>query len=75
MDTPTFLREKDLVGRPGEHGLVGFSRSTLWRRVADGTFPSPIKLSPGVTAWRHSDVLEWIADPTAYLTKSSNFLQ
>ncbi len=66
MNALTFLREKDLIGRPGQPGLINFSRSTLWRRVADGSFPPPIKLSPGITAWRHSEVLKWAADPAGY---------
>lgn len=66
MNTPTFLREKDLIGRSGQPSLINFSRSTLWRRVADGSFPAPIKLSPGVTAWRQSEVLEWAADPASF---------
>ncbi|WP_114469942.1 helix-turn-helix transcriptional regulator [Pseudorhodoferax soli] len=41
--------------------LVPFSKSTLWRRVTDRTFPPPVKLSPGVTAWRIEDVRRWMA--------------
>ncbi|UUZ49505.1 AlpA family phage regulatory protein [Massilia sp. B-10] len=31
-------------------------RATLWRWVAAGTFPKPVKLSPGVTAWDNDDL-------------------
>jgi predicted DNA-binding transcriptional regulator AlpA len=41
--------------------FVPFSKSTLWRRVIDRTFPPPVKLSPGVTAWRVEDVRRWMA--------------
>jgi predicted DNA-binding transcriptional regulator AlpA len=40
--------------------FVPFSKSTLWRRVKEGTFPAPVKLSPGVTAWRAEDIRSWI---------------
>ncbi len=42
--------------------FVPFSRSTLWRRVKDGSFPAPVKLSPKVTAWRVEDVRRWMAE-------------
>ncbi len=40
--------------------LVPFSKSTLWRRVKDGTFPKPLKLSNRVTVWRVEDIRQWI---------------
>lgn len=42
--------------------FVPFSKSTLWRRVVDGSFPAPVKLSANVTAWRAEDVRRWIAE-------------
>jgi hypothetical protein len=58
-----YLREADLIGssaRPGRPFVLPFSSSTLWRRVRDGSFPSPVKLSPGVTAWSASSVQAWL---------------
>ena len=49
-----FVRQKLLLR------FVPFSKSTLWRRVGEGTFPSPVKLSEGITAWRVEDVRRWI---------------
>jgi prophage regulatory protein len=40
--------------------FVPVSKSTLWRRVRAKTFPAPVKLSPGVTAWRAEDIRGWI---------------
>ena len=37
-----------------------FSKSTLHRKVAEGTFPKPIKLFEGVIAWRVGDVRAWL---------------
>ena len=39
---------------------VGFSQATLWRKVKDGTFPKPIKISERITAWRAEEVNYWI---------------
>lgn len=40
--------------------LVPVSPTTLWRMVASGTFPRPVKLSARVTAWRVEDVRKWL---------------
>ena len=39
-----FLRERQVLV------FVPISKSPLWRRVASGSFPAPVKLSPRVTA-------------------------
>jgi len=40
--------------------FVPFSKTTLWRRVGQGAFPQPVKLSVGITAWRAEDIRRWI---------------
>ncbi|WP_429149548.1 helix-turn-helix transcriptional regulator [Aeromonas rivipollensis] len=40
---------------------LGFSASTLWRKVKQGTFPAPVKLSQRVTAWDAEKVSLWIS--------------
>jgi predicted DNA-binding transcriptional regulator AlpA len=50
-----YMRQRQLLR---DH-IVPFSAPTLWRRVKDGSFPQPVKLSPGVTAWRLRDIQEW----------------
>ncbi len=47
-------------------GILPFSPATLWRHVAAGKFPTPIKISPGVTAWRVGSLREWLKDPVGY---------
>ena len=49
-----YLREADILGH-----FVPFSKATLWRKVKLGTYPQPVKLSEGVTAWHRADVLAW----------------
>lgn len=51
-----FVRQTQLLA-----GVLPFSASTLWRRVRDRSFPAPVKLSAGVTAWRAEEVRDWIA--------------
>ena len=57
------LREAQLVPspkRPNATPVLPFSGSTLWRKVQDGSFPKPVRLSERVTAWRVGDVRQWL---------------
>jgi len=63
-----WLRESQLVRspkRPNSTAPLPFSAPTLWRMVRAGTFPAPAKLSARVTAWKCSDVREWMAVQSA----------
>ncbi|MDT3381173.1 AlpA family phage regulatory protein [Labrys neptuniae] len=40
---------------------TGFSRTTIYRRVQDGTLPRPIFIGSTTMAWRESQIDEWIA--------------
>lgn len=37
------------------------SRSTIWRWAQAGRLPQPVKLSPGCSRWRSSDIAAWEA--------------
>lgn len=50
-----YVRLKQLVPN-----IIPFSPATLWRKVKAQTFPAPVKLSVGVTAWRVEDVRAWM---------------
>jgi prophage regulatory protein len=45
---------------------TGLSRSTLYRKVAEGTFPRQVPISIHGTGWYESAVNRWIADPRGY---------
>jgi prophage regulatory protein len=36
------------------------SKASIWRKVKQGTFPAPVKLSVGITAWRKTDIETWL---------------
>jgi predicted DNA-binding transcriptional regulator AlpA len=70
-----FVREAQLIydpSRPGFPAPLPFSSATLWRKVAAGTFPRPIKLSERVTCWRVSEVRAWMAIHKEYATLEMN---
>jgi prophage regulatory protein len=54
------IRLKSVLAR------TGLSRSTLYRKIAEGTFPSQVKISVHGAGWRESAVNQWIANPVAY---------
>ncbi|RAZ89305.1 DNA-binding protein [Mesorhizobium hawassense] len=45
---------------------TGLSRSTLYRKIAEGTFPTQIKISVNGAGWRESEVNQWIENPVAW---------
>jgi predicted DNA-binding transcriptional regulator AlpA len=57
---PPALPETGFVRQSQVLHFVPFSKSTLWRRVGEGEFPTPVKLSVGITAWRAEDIRRWI---------------
>lgn len=53
MQNTVYLSDKQLA----ERYQVG--RATPWRWAQEGLLPSPIKLSPGCTRWKLSDIEAW----------------
>ncbi len=45
---------------------TGLSRSTLYRKIAEGSFPRQIRISIHGAGWHESAVKRWIADPVSY---------
>ncbi|MBF0383931.1 MAG: AlpA family phage regulatory protein [Magnetococcales bacterium] len=44
---------------PQVHQETGLSRTTIWRKVREGSFPAPIKLTGYNIGWIASEVLDW----------------
>ena len=40
--------------------VVPYSATTIWRKCRAGEFPSPIKVSAGITAFRVGDIREYL---------------
>ncbi|KEZ12081.1 MULTISPECIES: helix-turn-helix transcriptional regulator [Alphaproteobacteria] len=59
------IRMKTVLAR------TGLSRSTLYRKIADGTFPRQLAISAHGAGWRESAVNRWIADPATYREEGS----
>jgi prophage regulatory protein len=52
--------------------LTGLSRSTLYRKVADGSFPRQVQLSTRCVGWRTSAIAEWQRNPIFYRVEEAH---
>ena len=51
----TIIRRKQVEAR------TGLSRSTLYLRIAQGTFPRPVSLGARAVGWVESEISDWLA--------------
>lgn len=49
------LRRKQVEAR------TGLSRSTIYQRIADGTFPKAVNLGGRAVGWLESEIEDWLA--------------
>lgn len=60
-DTPDrFLRLNAVLD------MTGLSRSTLYRKIAQGTFPPQVKIATRCAGWRQSAITDWLKNPMFY---------
>ena len=48
-----------LLRLPAVLQATGLGRSTVYRMVAEHTFPAPVKLARRAVGWRHDDMRQW----------------
>lgn len=53
MGNLTLLRLREVCRR------IGISRSEIYRRIATGDFPQPVKLGERASAWPEHEVTAW----------------
>jgi prophage regulatory protein len=70
-----YRTEKEVSMNPNPDRIVrlktvifrsGISRSTIYRKMKDGTFPAQIKVNINGIGWHESELNRWIANPPAY---------
>lgn len=60
-------RMPNSIMRLGEvQAAIGLSRSTIYKRVRDGTFPAPVQLGAKSVGWRFGDIQEFLLSPSGY---------
>ncbi|MGH6616684.1 helix-turn-helix transcriptional regulator [Sphingomonas sp.] len=45
---------------------TGLSRSTMYRKIQNGTFPKNVQISTRCTGWRETAVNDWMRNPMFY---------
>ena len=56
--------EEHRILRIGEVSeMTGVRKSTIYSKVADGSFPEPIRLGARSVGWRLSDIVAWLQAP------------
>jgi len=55
MSVPELLTCKDVMRITGIR-----SRTTIWRRIQTGNFPSPIDFGAGRIRWRALEITDWL---------------
>lgn len=59
-NTDKIIRLKTVLAR------TGLSRSSMYRKIAERTFPSQVRISVHGAGWWESAVNRWIDDPVFY---------
>lgn len=54
---------------------TGLSRSTVYRKIADGTFPRQVPISTRGTGWYESTINQWIHDPAGWQSVSARTIE
>ena len=49
-----------LLRLPQVKATTGLSKSTIYARIAEGTFPKQIPIGPRLVVWVESDIQKWI---------------
>lgn len=57
---PAFFRIADVMR------ITALSRATVYRRIADGIFPTPVHLGGRACGWTPKALQAWIDDPAGY---------
>ena len=51
-----------LLRLPQVKASTGLSKSSIYARISEGTFPKQIPLGPRLVVWVESDIQNWIAE-------------
>jgi prophage regulatory protein len=59
-ETDRIIRSRTVLAR------TGLSRSTMYRKIAEGTFPAQIRISINGAGWYESEINRWVENPTSW---------
>ena len=56
MGTQKFIRLPTVIDR------TGYRRTSIYEKIAEGTFPRPVQLGPRAVAWLSSEIDYWMQE-------------
>ena len=56
---------KKFIKLPTVMDLTGYRRTSIYQKVAEGTFPAPVKLGPRAVGWLSTEIDAWIDERVA----------
>jgi prophage regulatory protein len=54
------LSSLSILRLPAVKSRTGLSRSTIYLRVAEGTFPKPVSLGARAVGWVEAEIQQWL---------------
>ena len=51
-----------IMRHPAVEDCTGFSRTTIYRKVRDGTFPQPVRIGSKSIGWFENEIADWQAN-------------
>ena len=54
------MEDDRILRQPEVSKVTGLPRSSLYRRLREGTFPLPVQTGPNSVGWFASEVQEWL---------------
>jgi len=66
MSGPVDRSRDNLLRLADVKARTKLSRTTIYRRIAEGTFPPAVRISTRMVAWYESDIDAWVADPMGW---------
>ncbi|MFM0031189.1 AlpA family phage regulatory protein [Paraburkholderia madseniana] len=55
-----------ILRRPDVEAATGLSRSTIYQRIKEKTFPAAVRLGPHSVGWRLGDIHRFLENPAGF---------
>ena len=52
----------NILRLPAVRAVTGLSRSTVYNRISEGSFPTPISLGGRAVGWIEAEIQGWLED-------------
>ena len=56
------MSEETLLRLPEVERLTGLKSSTIYEKMAEGQFPTSVRITGRTVAWVHSEISDWIRE-------------